>query len=186
MTPAAALPVRGPIWAGRLSVRAKARTGWLPGAASHGSWNGCVSQFWPASSSLAGKVLGWPKRCKLPHAFLRQYRCKRLKLAQLLGQLSHLMPFCPPAAGAAPQPLPRPPRALPPPRPPAGCAVCCLDTRSRPSADRGPRGGPDSCFHSNPDHCGLGLGAGDSSCRLVPRHLSMTPPPGPEGPSRGR
>ena len=32
-------------------------------------------------------MLGWPKRCKLAHAFLWEYRCKRLKLAQLLGQL---------------------------------------------------------------------------------------------------
>jgi hypothetical protein len=32
-------------------------------------------------------VLGCPKRCKLAHAFLREYSCKRLKLAQLLGQL---------------------------------------------------------------------------------------------------
>ena len=33
------------------------------------------------------KVLSWPKRCKLAHAFLREYSYKRLKLAQLLGQL---------------------------------------------------------------------------------------------------
>ena len=32
-------------------------------------------------------MLGWPKRCKLAHAFLWEYSCKRLKLAQLLGQL---------------------------------------------------------------------------------------------------
>ena len=30
---------------------------------------------------------GWPNRCKLDHAFLREYSYKRLKLAQLLGQL---------------------------------------------------------------------------------------------------
>jgi hypothetical protein len=34
----------------------------------------------------ARKVLGWPTRCKLAQAFLREYSCKRLKLAQLLGQ----------------------------------------------------------------------------------------------------
>ena len=30
---------------------------------------------------------GWPKRCQLAHAFLWGYNGKRLKLAQLLGQL---------------------------------------------------------------------------------------------------
>jgi hypothetical protein len=30
-------------------------------------------------------VLGWPKRCKLAHAFLWEYSCNSLKLAQLLG-----------------------------------------------------------------------------------------------------
>ena len=34
----------------------------------------------------ARKLLGWPKRCKLAHEFLWEYSCKRLKLAQLLGQ----------------------------------------------------------------------------------------------------
>ena len=37
---------------------------------------------WPR----ARKVLGWPKRWKLAHAFPWEYSCKRLKLAQLLGQ----------------------------------------------------------------------------------------------------
>ena len=32
-------------------------------------------------------MLGWPKRRKLAHALLWEYRYKRLKLAQLLGQL---------------------------------------------------------------------------------------------------
>jgi hypothetical protein len=32
-------------------------------------------------------VLGWPKRCKLAHAFRWEYSYKRLKLAQLLGKL---------------------------------------------------------------------------------------------------
>ena len=35
----------------------------------------------------AREVLGWPKRCKLTHAGLWEYNYKRLKLAQLLGQL---------------------------------------------------------------------------------------------------
>jgi hypothetical protein len=37
----------------------------------------------------AGNVLGWPRRCKLAHAFLWEYRYSYtgLKLAQLLGQL---------------------------------------------------------------------------------------------------
>ena len=37
---------------------------------------------WPAR-----KVSGRPKRCKLAHAFPWEYRDKRLKVAQLLGQL---------------------------------------------------------------------------------------------------
>jgi hypothetical protein len=36
---------------------------------------------------LQRKVSGWPKRCKLAHAFLWKYSYKGLKLAQLLGQL---------------------------------------------------------------------------------------------------
>jgi hypothetical protein len=32
-------------------------------------------------------VFGWPKRCKLAHAFLWEYSYERLELAQLLGQL---------------------------------------------------------------------------------------------------
>ena len=31
-------------------------------------------------------MLGWPKRCKLAHAFLWENSCKRLKLAQVLGR----------------------------------------------------------------------------------------------------
>jgi hypothetical protein len=41
------------------------------------------------------KALGWPNICKLTHACLREYRYKRLKLAQLLGQVgrrAHLRP----------------------------------------------------------------------------------------------
>jgi hypothetical protein len=34
----------------------------------------------------ARKVLDWPKRCKLAHAFLWEYKSNRLKLAQLLGR----------------------------------------------------------------------------------------------------
>ena len=32
-------------------------------------------------------MLGWPKKCKLAHAFLWEHSDKMLKLAQLLGQL---------------------------------------------------------------------------------------------------
>jgi hypothetical protein len=39
------------------------------------------------AAAVATKVLGWPKRRKLAHAFLWEYSYKRLKLAQLLGQL---------------------------------------------------------------------------------------------------
>jgi hypothetical protein len=34
-----------------------------------------------------GLVLAWPKKCKLAHVFRRECSYKRLKLAQLLGQL---------------------------------------------------------------------------------------------------
>ena len=39
------------------------------------------------SAARARKVLGWPKICKLAHAFLSEYSYNRLKLAQFLGQL---------------------------------------------------------------------------------------------------
>jgi hypothetical protein len=40
-----------------------------------------------AQNTGARKVLGWPKRCKLARALLRESSYKRLELAQLLGQL---------------------------------------------------------------------------------------------------
>jgi hypothetical protein len=50
-------------------------------------------QWLPAGGASSGmllrarKLLGWPKRCRLAHAFLWEHSYKRLKLAQLLGQL---------------------------------------------------------------------------------------------------
>jgi hypothetical protein len=41
----------------------------------------------PVRDLRAREVSGWPKRCKLARAFLWGYSYKRLKLAQLLGQL---------------------------------------------------------------------------------------------------
>ena len=38
-------------------------------------------------TSETAEVLGWHKRCALARAFPWGYGCKRLKLAQLLGQL---------------------------------------------------------------------------------------------------
>jgi hypothetical protein len=55
------------------------------------------------------KVLGWPKICRLAHAFLWENCCKRLELAQLLGQLGVSLT-------SRPLPSPRPP---PPPSAPA-------------------------------------------------------------------
>ena len=50
------------------------------------------SQYQMGSRGREGRkaknVLGWPERCKLAHAFLWEYSYKKLKLAQLLGQLS--------------------------------------------------------------------------------------------------
>ena len=40
----------------------------------------------PRASLEREKVLGWPRRCGLAHAFLWEHSCKKLKLAQLLGQ----------------------------------------------------------------------------------------------------
>ena len=42
---------------------------------------------------LARKVLGWPKRYKLAHTFGWECSCRRLKLAQFLGQLG-VFPTC--------------------------------------------------------------------------------------------
>jgi hypothetical protein len=41
----------------------------------------------PPMPGQAGKLSGWPKRWQLAHAFRWEYSCKRLKLAQFLGQL---------------------------------------------------------------------------------------------------
>ena len=37
--------------------------------------------------AVVRKVSGWPRRCKLDYVFLWEYACKRLYLAQLVGQL---------------------------------------------------------------------------------------------------
>ena len=42
----------------------------------------------PLQLPQARKVLGLPKSCELAHAFLWEYSQRRLKLAQLLGQLA--------------------------------------------------------------------------------------------------
>jgi hypothetical protein len=49
----------------------------------------CSAAATPAAmaSSERGLVLGWPKRSKLAHEFLWEHSWKRLKLAQLRGQL---------------------------------------------------------------------------------------------------
>ena len=44
------------------------------------------SPTWCRAPTGARKVLGWPERCKLAHACLREYGDKRLKSAHLLGQ----------------------------------------------------------------------------------------------------
>jgi hypothetical protein len=50
---------------------------------------------WPSRSTVGEceqcqvkEVLGWPKICKLAHAFLWEHSHKLLKLGQLLGQLA--------------------------------------------------------------------------------------------------
>jgi hypothetical protein len=40
----------------------------------------------PRASLEREKVLGWPRRCGLAHAFLWEHSCKKLELAQLLGR----------------------------------------------------------------------------------------------------
>jgi hypothetical protein len=48
-------------------------------------------------------VSGWPERCQLAHAFLWQYSDKRLKLAQLLGQLGVFLTWlAPPSRSCSP------------------------------------------------------------------------------------
>jgi hypothetical protein len=47
----------------------------------HARWQNAVCL------AAARKVSGWPKRYKLAHAFLWQYSHKKLKSAQLLGQV---------------------------------------------------------------------------------------------------
>ena len=44
-----------------------------------------------AGQLAARKASGWPKRCRLAHAFLWEYSYKRLQLAQLLGQLGDFL-----------------------------------------------------------------------------------------------
>ena len=53
-------------------------------------------------SAAARNVLGWPRRCKLAHAFVWEYSCKRLKLAQLVGQLGGFLTCAGRVAGLAP------------------------------------------------------------------------------------
>jgi hypothetical protein len=50
----------------------------------------------------ARKVLGCSQICKLAHAFLWEYSHKRLKLAQLLGQLGVFLTFAAPWPGTLP------------------------------------------------------------------------------------
>ena len=45
-------------------------------------------------------MLGWPKICKFAHAFLWEHSGKRLKLAQLLGQLGDCLTLARYAAAA--------------------------------------------------------------------------------------
>jgi hypothetical protein len=52
---------------------------------AEGAWPRAVGSS--GRRSRAEKVLGWPRRRKLAHPFLWEYSYKRLKLAQLLGQL---------------------------------------------------------------------------------------------------
>jgi hypothetical protein len=47
--------------------------------------------------AAARKLSGWLKRWQLAHAFLWEYSCKRLKLAQLLGQLGVFLTRRPPS-----------------------------------------------------------------------------------------
>jgi hypothetical protein len=44
-------------------------------------------------STIAKKLSGWPKICKLVHAFLWEHSCERLKLAQSLRQLGVFLTY---------------------------------------------------------------------------------------------
>jgi hypothetical protein len=82
----------------RPSSKPAARSRW---ARCHGAASGPTPAGppRPAGPAEAGKVLGWPKLCKLAHAFLWEYSYKRLKLAQLLGQLGVFLTW---ACGSSP------------------------------------------------------------------------------------
>ena len=80
---------RGP----RCRTRTCATRGRTP--ARRGASLGCAARARraggrPSRPTAAREALGWPKRCKLARAFLWEYTYsyERLKLAQLLGQLS--------------------------------------------------------------------------------------------------
>jgi hypothetical protein len=80
-----------------------------------------VQNFTERARAQARKVLGWPRRCKLAHAFLWEYSYKRLKLAQLLAnrwRLSHLIDEW----ADEPEPVRDRPRLRELLRAPAGCA----------------------------------------------------------------
>ena len=53
------------------------------------------------AASGARTVLAWPRRCELARGFLLEYSCKRLELAQLLGQLGVVLTWASSPSAAA-------------------------------------------------------------------------------------
>jgi hypothetical protein len=76
----------------RLKIRATCTGERRPARAAAGAGAASSARNTPASCGAPPrKVLGWPNRCKLAHAFLWEYSYKRLKLVQLLGQLGFFL-----------------------------------------------------------------------------------------------
>jgi hypothetical protein len=70
-------------WCARAAGQAGPRAAGIPARpAAYSAGSTSADMPWPSE-----KGVSWPKICKLAHAFLWGYSYKRLKLAQLLGQL---------------------------------------------------------------------------------------------------
>jgi hypothetical protein len=81
------------IYSSKFFLGAKHRSCWVGNARGEPHPPGSKRAYSRGMPSAAGEpagareVSGWPKRCKLAHAFLWEHSYKRLKLAQLLVQL---------------------------------------------------------------------------------------------------
>ena len=63
---------------GRRTCCGERRDGAVAQDRSHNERVDYMRRPWLPSRRRARKVFGWPKRCRLAHAFPREYRCKGL------------------------------------------------------------------------------------------------------------